>query len=382
MTLSRTLRRCAGAGRAFLGQLPEHLSRRGPDYPPLPKRLSEQARLLLLNAVTASDYYALGLHRPQQSWVEKRQFLGHYLIKHTYGSINAPQATITTANKKIFQLLCIAHGLPVIDIVASYAPRTESAPWPCFSSLDDLRAFLLADSSQDLFLKPTAAQRGFGALSLGSRLDAQSWENLPLRTPIGIDQVMAHVRASKAGTDWIVQRRARPHPQMAHVVPDVCSTVRVITLYDDAPTILGALVRFGEGNSPADNYDGGGIISLVDLETGTLGRCLHTEAGLVKRGEHHPYTGAAITGMQLPDWDAIKELALAGACAFHHLRCVGWDIAITDKGPVVLEGNSRPGVVSFQSLAGRGVLAGPMGALLRPHSGMGRCGIRVPVPAT
>lgn len=381
MTFPLALRRCAGAGRTFLAQLPEHFSRRGPDFPPLPKRLFEQARLLLLNAVRAPEYYFLELHRPQLPWAEKRQFMGHYLFKRTCASINAPQAMITTENKKIFQLLCIAHGLPVIDIVASYAPRPEAAPWPCFSSLEDFRKFLLADSSQDLFLKPAAAQRGFGALSLGRRLDAETWESLPLRTPIGIEQVMAHVGASKAGTEWIVQRRARPHPQMADVVPDVLSTVRVITIHEDAPTILGALVRFGEGNSPADNYDGGGIVSLVEPEKGTLGRCVHTVAGLAKWGECHPYTGAPIAGMQLPDWEAIREVALSGARAFHHLRCIGWDIGITREGPVILEGNSRPGVVWLQAVAGRGVLAGPMGELLRPHSGIGRCGIRVPAPA-
>lgn len=378
MTVLLGMRRCAGAARTFIAQLPEHFRHRGPEYPPLSTRLFEQAQLLLLNAIMASDYYYLGLYRPQLSWSDKRNYIGHYLIKRTYAGINSPRLGIITAEKKIFHMLCLGHGLPVMDIVASYSPRPESAPWPCVSSFDKLRELLQADSSQDLFLKPGAAQKGYGALSLGSRIDTETWENLPLRTPIRIDDVMAHIQSMKAGTEWIVQRRARPHPEMAKVVPDICSTVRVITLYGDVPRILGAIVRFGEGRSPADNYDGGGIVAMVDLETGVLGPCLYAESGLAKYGERHPYTGARISGMRLPDWKAVKDLMLTGARAFSGFRCIGWDVGITDAGPVIIEGNSQSGFLSMQNLGHRGLLDGPLGDLLRPQSGIGRSGIRVP----
>jgi hypothetical protein len=100
----------------------------------------------------------------------------------------------------------------------------------------------------------------------------------------------------------------------------------------------------------------GGLGSWVDLETGRLG------AG---RSRHHfkyasviPGTDRSFVGFQLPHWDRVKEIALQAAAVFPWARAIGWDIAISDTGPVLIEGNSEWSTSLLQIPAPRGLLTG------------------------
>jgi len=79
----------------------------------------------------------------------------------------------------------------------------------------------------------------------------------------------------------------------------------------------------------------------VSIETGLLaaaGRRRKDGTG-VEPVTHHPITGMEIEGAVLPGWEALRTLALRCARLFRPLRTVGWDIALTPSGPVVVEGN-------------------------------------------
>jgi glutathione synthase/RimK-type ligase-like ATP-grasp enzyme len=62
----------------------------------------------------------------------------------------------------------------------------------------------------------------------------------------------------------------------------------------------------------------------------------------------HPMTGERIEGFQLPFWKESVELALRAHETLPTIALVGWDIALTAEGPVIIEGNSTPGAKSPQ----------------------------------
>jgi Sugar-transfer associated ATP-grasp len=90
----------------------------------------------------------------------------------------------------------------------------------------------------------------------------------------------------------------------------------------------------------ADNFAVGGIACSVSLEGGVLGiGVFKSSVNRDRSVRTHPDSGAAIEGQSLPHWPAVKELAVAAHTAFPRMPSVGWDIAITDDGPVLLEGS-------------------------------------------
>jgi hypothetical protein len=115
-----------------------------------------------------------------------------------------------------------------------------------------------------------------------------------------------------------------------------------------------------------DNMKAGGLIAPVELKSGRLGEAWKGYGG--GPCVRHPATGAEIAGRTLPDWPAAVALAeRAHAVAFADYTLVGWDIGLTEDGPVLIEGNSKPGVLMPQRAARRGLGEGRYGALIAHH---------------
>ena len=90
-----------------------------------------------------------------------------------------------------------------------------------------------------------------------------------------------------------------------------------------------------------DGLHMGGLVSGIDIKTGRLGPA--TDLGFYVRVGWcgtHPHTGVQIAGRVLPMWAETRALAERAHAAFAYKTAVGWDIAVVDGGPVVVEGNS------------------------------------------
>ncbi len=111
------------------------------------------------------------------------------------------------------------------------------------------------------------------------------------------------------------------------------------------------------------------IPSFRDLATG---RVVH----LIKGGwpwpreEHrHPDTNIEMTGFQIPRWQEAVELTLKAASAFPGARLQGWDVALTDRGPVLLEINTPMDADLVQIASGTGLWDEDFDAFYREITG-------------
>ena len=134
--------------------------------------------------------------------------------------------------------------------------------------------------------------------------------------------------------------------KMASIHPSSVNTVRFTTIKDNHGVhVFHPLLRTGVGNSIIDNATGGGIFALINPESGII----FTEAKDEKGNSFilHPNTKIAFPGFELPDWEGAKKLAeeLANITKNHY---VGWDLAHTEKGWVVVEGNPRGQMIMMQ----------------------------------
>jgi len=135
------------------------------------------------------------------------------------------------------------------------------------------------------------------------------------------------------------------------------------------PEVVGAAMRMAIGvNHVVDNLHTGGIATAVDLDTGALGPASNLGAD-ARLGwmDRHPVSGAQITGTRLPLWNEVREFALRAHRAFADRVLVGWDIAVTPNGPVLVEGNGCPDLDIMQRFVRGGLMAARLGALLAFH---------------
>jgi glutathione synthase/RimK-type ligase-like ATP-grasp enzyme len=81
----------------------------------------------------------------------------------------------------------------------------------------------------------------------------------------------------------------------------------------------------------------------------------------------HPDTGEQIKGRVLPFWEEAKRLAAEAHRAFADRVVVGWDIAILEDGPILIEGNGNPDMDIIQRFMRVGLRRHRFGELLAYH---------------
>lgn len=134
------------------------------------------------------------------------------------------------------------------------------------------------------------------------------------------------------------------------------NTIRVNTLVkkNHEIEIFAVVNQFGTGGSITDNDEELGIWSAADTETGIIIAAEKDDETAVYY-DIHPDTRKPIIGFKNKEFDKVKKLAveLAGICP--ECRLIGWDIAITNKGIELIEGNVTPELGVYQAMTGKGL---------------------------
>lgn len=169
-------------------------------------------------------------------------------------------------------------------------------------------------------------------------------------TPDTLREVYDEIAAMPAG---LIEGYLTQHPEMAKFTRNSVNTIRVVTVNtkDDIPGVeknkvhfLFAGMRLGQGDSIADNLHSGGMVASVDIDTGVV-----LTGGIDYRNimhEVHPDTNIPIKGFQIPMFQEIKDMIVRASTDIPGF--FGWDIAITETGPVVVEVNTSPDVGVLQ----------------------------------
>ncbi|MEL7464416.1 MAG: sugar-transfer associated ATP-grasp domain-containing protein [Pseudomonadota bacterium] len=189
----------------------------------------------------------------------------------------------------------------------------------------------------------------------------------PLPDPAAVEAFLRSRIGAKV--DWVAQDYLRTHANLADIALDALATMRISTMLNEvgAPEAVTTVLRFaGKPGARVDNIAAGGLMAHIDPETGALGRgCYGKRPGDF---DAHPETGAAITGRIVPFWRQALEMALAAhARVTPAFALVGWDIAPTENGPVIIEANGMPCSTIAQRAVGRGAGDQRYGELIAWH---------------
>lgn len=137
------------------------------------------------------------------------------------------------------------------------------------------------------------------------------------------------------------------------ISPNSVNTLRIVTsAVNGKAKILFAAARIGSGKSVVDNFHQGGTASLIDYEKGILkGNGISKD---LKEFEVHPSTKIKFDGYKIPYFEEIIDMCIKAALVNDNIHVVGWDVAIKDDGPILIEGNNGPGFDIVQVLKRRG----------------------------
>lgn len=141
------------------------------------------------------------------------------------------------------------------------------------------------------------------------------------------------------------------HPEMNKLCDKSVNTMRIMTFNDNGKSrIIWMGLRVGNGINSIDNFHAQGMAVNIDINTGELvGNAIDKD---LNEYSEHPLTHVKFNGFQIPCFAEAKQMVLEASLRSDKILVVGWDVAISKDGPVIIEGNRRPGFDIVQVLSG------------------------------
>ena len=293
------------------------------------KRMREMARKVAGDA-----------HRPvplifcDMVWCGFRYRAGYmdYDLFHFWDLNAAQRATVLTRGKndKYVAALNDRREWDAFDVkpefLRRFAPYVKRR-WLDLEGADAARLRAFGEELGSFIVKPRDASHGDGVEKIEAA-GVEDWEAL-----------LARLRERG---QTLCEEIIRQHPDLNAIWPGSINTVRMVTILKDGKAhVVAAYLRVGNGPRPVDNFNNGGMVVPLDRETGVILCHARDKAG--RFYECHPVTGTRFQGTRVPMWPEILALLQDAAQVVPSIRYVGWDVAVTPEGPLLVEGNQYPG---------------------------------------
>ncbi|HVY57331.1 MAG TPA: sugar-transfer associated ATP-grasp domain-containing protein [Xanthobacteraceae bacterium] len=281
-------------------------------------------------------------------------------------SLNPSEGVEAALDKAKFSQKMRAAGLHVMDDLCTV--RSDGIRLADGSRIDFPQFLRMLEAEcQELFFKLRRGACGIAALRLPVG-------DVAAMGPDGLKKRLFEHPDVSEDAEFLVQRVIVQHPLVASVAPQSVNTVRIDSYVEDGTVHFNtAVLRVGNGEVCTDNWASGGFIVRIDLDSGRLVGNGRTKGKFGKREfPVHPITGTQFDGILVPYWEELKSQVRAAALQMLPLRSIGWDVAITPDGPLLVEANHDYDIFLSQH-GGGGYRRRPLGhALMRSLRGSDR----------
>ncbi len=340
----------------------------------------EQILLEKLHSVNRYSYYLYRLFDPEIPWEQKKTYLLDYEedyapFKVRLWSLLAPERYRTLYdNKLVFNRFFGSLGFPLAKVYGVYDPlHGFTTDGGRLRNASDLKDWLRASSIREFVFKPVEGTQGHNVLVFAGRstgapdgLLTVSGDAYDAERIVASTKDDAALRAGNPGAhthSYLIEQRIHQHPELTELVGETLCCIRVQTIItlEGAPKIIAAVLKLQPNAVGVDHLIHGAIGAWVDLDSGVLGRGrtrAHLDYVSTIPGADRPFVG-----FRVPHWPGVRDLALRAAAAFPWVRSVGWDIAVSEGGPVLVEGNERWSTSLIQMPAPHGLMTREFKAL-------------------
>lgn len=284
--------------------------------------------------ISNKDYDLMGFGRNNRGDL-KKYYLQERTLKYSlykllrqYGKHLYPSAVkVYLGDKDEFYRYCCQEGIPTVPLIDPFGPLP----------------------GKDLFIKPRVGKEGRGS---------QAWyyEDGIYRGSNGLkrsaDELQREVRdyaEADRNREMILQPLIRPHKALEIFYNQATPTIRIFTYIDSKGAVQTGpcMIRFNlEEKAITDNASTGGEVAPIDAAE-----------GMIKK----PHA------IKIPFWQESCQEVLRAHKTMKDRIIIGWDILITEDGPLVLEANSQPGLIHLQKAHGISFGKEPMIKALGHH---------------
>ena len=153
----------------------------------------------------------------------------------------------------------------------------------------------------------------------------------------------------KNNKQFLVEEEIIQSKELNEINPNVVNSFRVVTLVKDGKAhILNNALRVNQDTSAVIGCTNDLYFSFD--ENGSINSNVVDDYGNIY--EKHPLTNKKFKDVQVKDVSIAFELCKKAALEIPEVRYVGWDIAFSNKGPLIVEGNEYPGygILQFYKL--------------------------------
>lgn len=248
-----------------------------------------------------------------------------------------PELLSIISNKLSFSIYCTAKHLPVPELLShnfnsNFILNGNSKT---IKNKEGLEGFfqdvMKVKNTSTIFIKPLSLYGGTGCYKLSKTTFKEDIEKCA-------DFILRNACVHEA---FVLQ-----HKDINTMHAGCINTIRMETFIDDSGKIhiLSAFMRFGVGDSFVDNAHSGGFYVGINLESGSLNKLGHQ---YMEYGggtfTHHPDSGIKLEGFKIPYFKETCKLVHRATTIIPD-RYIGWDIAISNNGPIIIEANEYPSI--------------------------------------
>lgn len=196
----------------------------------------------------------------------------------------------------------------------------------------DLRTASLTDFSNFVLTKKVFMAKAID-LCCGKGI-----EKFEYNSNINLEELYNKLKLNK---QFLIEEYVVQHNAMNKLYPDSVNTLRIVTLLKNNKVhIVFSGLRIGNLGNSVDNFNHGGLLVPIN-NNGIIDYPAIDKNGNVYK--YHPYTNTLFIGYQIPMFNQVIDFAKELALVIPQIRYTAWDIAITNNGPIVIEGNPFPG---------------------------------------
>ncbi|MBQ8239705.1 MAG: hypothetical protein IJZ38_02535 [Bacteroides sp.] len=278
----------------------------------------------LIHGASPNDYVLCGMYRA--SFLERFSFLTMRRAEKVERIFNPPKIRPLFDEKPKFN-----------DLFRSFVKRGYIY---CVDedNYDDIVEFI--KNHDYIIIKPTNLSSGRGVEKIKTSL---------------IDDLSSFVKTA-IEKKLLIEECIQQREDLKRLNPHSVNTLRIYTIKDRKSQVihvLGGGLRIGTTTSPVDNMHDNGIYYPIDVKTGII---MHRGMDIKgKRYIYHPTINEKMLGMQILDWDKVILFVKAASEVVPEARYIGWDVALTESGCEMIEGNVKAYIGDLQKYEIKGI---------------------------